>query len=363
MLPCTPVSYLSIINNISYFIILCSYEPTFPDGQRPRLVYLESSENIAIHHIGLQNASDWHVHALGCRNVTLDNVHIYGDWRFPNNDGVDPESCIDFSITNSDINVADDGVCPKAKKGFGPLKNLLVRNVSIRSKSHAIKFGTNCDVEMSDIVFEDILIWDSNGGLGIQQRSEGDIHNVTFRDIRLETRYVAPRWWGNGEWLTITAEPRHEGDIIGQTYNITFENIFAVSENGGLISGRQNGIRGLVMRNITIVMDAWSNYSAGEGPKCQQKDTSGVGDNEIICMGTHDHRPSFEEDANCSYYCRTPGLADGIYLENVHDAHFHHFSVTFGGSTTSAAVPYWGECFVVDLLSTNITSNDMICEK
>jgi hypothetical protein len=27
---------------------------------------------------------------------------------------------------------------------------------------------------MSDIVFDNITIWDSNGGMSIQQRSEGD---------------------------------------------------------------------------------------------------------------------------------------------------------------------------------------------
>ena len=43
-----------------------------------------------------------------------------------------------------------------------------------RSHSHAIKFGSNTDTDMSDIVFDNITIWDSNGGLAIQQRSEGN---------------------------------------------------------------------------------------------------------------------------------------------------------------------------------------------
>jgi polygalacturonase len=47
----------------------------------------------------------------------VDNVDIYGDSRFPNNDGFDPESCINVTLINSRIDVADDGICPKVR-GF-----------------------------------------------------------------------------------------------------------------------------------------------------------------------------------------------------------------------------------------------------
>ena len=36
---------------------------------------------------------------------------------------------------------------------------------------------------------------DSNAGLSIQQRSQGNITNVTFSNIVVETRYNAPRWY------------------------------------------------------------------------------------------------------------------------------------------------------------------------
>ena len=54
---------------------------------------------------------------------------------------------------------------------MGPLANLHVHNCTIRSKSHAIKFGSNTDEDMHDIVFDNIEIVDSNSGLSIQQRS------------------------------------------------------------------------------------------------------------------------------------------------------------------------------------------------
>ena len=65
---------------------------------------------------------------------------------------------------NSRIDVADDGICPKSGPA-GPLRDFVVRNVTIRSNSHAIKFGSNTDTLMSDMVFDNVTIWDSNGGI------------------------------------------------------------------------------------------------------------------------------------------------------------------------------------------------------
>ncbi len=276
-----------------------------PVEWRPqRLVYMEHSTNIYIHNIHLQNSSNWNLHIRGCVNVTVDNVSIYGDWRYPNNDGIDPDSSINVTITNSKINVADDGICPKSSKGYGPLRNLIVKNCTVRSKSHAVKFGSNCDDEMSDVLFEDITIWDSNSGIGIQQRSQGDIHNITYRNINIETRYVSPRWWGNGEWMVITAEKRHEEDTIGRTYDILMENIQVRSENGGIISGKVNGIQNVIMRNVSVYIDAWSNYSTDnpDRPRCQYM-TDEYTPNEIDCRGTQDHRPSYSEVSFLAICC------------------------------------------------------------
>lgn len=280
-----------------YYEYYDDYDDRFqPVEWRPdRLVYLLTSSNLVIRNVKIQNSSNWNLHIRGCINVTVDNVSVYGDWRYPNNDGIDPDSSIDVTIMNSDVNVADDGICPKATEGYGPLRNLIVKNCTVRSKSHALKFGSLCDTEMSDILFEDITIWDSNAGISIQQRSQGDIHNVTYRNINVETRYVAPRWWGNGEWLVVTAEKRHEDDVIGGVFDLVFENINARSENGGLISGKNNGVFNVTMSNVSVTIDAWSNYSLDGGPMCQRMTKELQPNNDIDCRGAQDHRPSYTE--------------------------------------------------------------------
>jgi polygalacturonase len=141
--------------------------PINPDGGsiRANVLLMKRSRNVVVRDIKLHNSSDWTFRMDNCSNIYVDNVDIYGDSRFPNNDGFDPNSCINVTLVNSRIDVADDGICPKASAGFGPLQGLYVHNVTIRSHSHAIKFGSNTDTRMSDIVFDNITIHDSNGGM------------------------------------------------------------------------------------------------------------------------------------------------------------------------------------------------------
>lgn len=315
----------TIYGNAEYYIkyydpVRDRFEPVTPDGTRVQMIHMQSSRDILVHHLSIQNSSNWNVHALGCKNVSLDSVSIYGDWRYPNTDGFDPDSCVDCSITNSEINVADDGVCPKSTSGFGPTTNLLARNLTIRSKSHALKFGSICDEEMSNVLFEDIRIWDSNSGMGIQQRRPGNIHNVTFRNIVIESRYVAPAWWGNGEWFSITAQPRFEGDVIGNVYDIHLENITAVSENGGLVSGRPHGVQDISFKNVYLTLDKWSNYSDHAEYICLYHNVE-----HIDCRGTRDYRPTPDKVLllRCVFNMVTTSCINISYFCKMHDEFFY----------------------------------------
>lgn len=230
---------------------------------RPRLVRLRSCTNIFIENITLMNSPDWTFHIENCTNAYINNYNQYGSHLWPNNDGIDIDSSQNVTLLNSNINTADDGVCIKSTVGLGVIDNIIVRNTVIRSRSAAIKFGSNTDTNCSNLLFENITIWDSNRGLGIQQRSQGNITNVMFRNITIETRYQPENWWGSGEPLYISSMPRTANGTVGQISNITFENIVARSENAAFFSGRAPGLtlENIILNNVTITIDKWSNYS------------------------------------------------------------------------------------------------------
>ena len=191
---------------------------------------------------------------------------------------------------------------------------------------------------------------------------QGDIFNVTFRDIRVETRTEAPRWWGNGEWLSITVEPRYAGDQVGRVSGLHFDNIVARTENGGLLSGRAGaGVANVTMTDVDVTVTAGiGNYSLGHGPPC-----SALGKN-ISCLGTRDHRPSYVEDVHCTLHgnCRTPAKADGLFLENVHGVRLKRVAVRFVSPPGSTTPPAWfGECVHADNQSSGIVQLQSVCTR
>lgn len=140
---------------------------------------------------------------------------------------------------------------------------------------------------MEDILFEDITIYDSNSGMSIQQRSEGNITRVTFRNIRVETRYCASRWWGNGEPIWITSEQRDSNGALGFINGLQFINITARSENGAFISGQGvhpnygHLISNVVLKDISLLIDHWSNYSQPHASFCNSEQVG-----PIDCRGS-----------------------------------------------------------------------------
>ena len=119
----------------------------------------ERCENVLVRDVTLQNSPFWTSHYLGCKNVLIDNVTVMGDFRYPNNDGIDPASTINMTIRNSFISVGDDALCPKSNKGYGPLQNLHIHDCTVRSRSSGFKIGSSTFEDMENILVEDIFIW------------------------------------------------------------------------------------------------------------------------------------------------------------------------------------------------------------
>eukprot|EP00729_Bicosta_minor_P011810 gene11810-3098_t len=144
-----------------------------------------------------------------------------------------------------------------------------------------------------------------------------------------------------------------------------FVNITGRSENGGLLSGLQgSGITNISFENVHIKFETWSNYSSGplpcyaSGPVCtNETDPKCVPspiapDTEMLCPGSRDYRPMPSSGVPCPdcYATRSPGVADGIYVENGHDIYFEN--VTFEYELPRKA--WFGDCLSTDNLTTGL---------
>jgi len=228
---------------------------------RPRLVQFIGCNNILVRDVTLQNSPDWTSHYYNCANVLIQNITVFGDHRWPNNDGIDPDSSVNITIDGVSVDTGDDGVCPKTDNG-APLSNLLVTNSVLRSRSSAFKLGSATIGDMSDILVENIFVWDSNRALGVQHRDQGSISNVEFRNIVIDGTYYNPvSWWGAGEGLWVTTIPRCIVGcaIPGSISDIRFINVTSRRSTNGAFFGSRSGtpIRGLLLQDVSYHVDDW----------------------------------------------------------------------------------------------------------
>ena len=108
------------------------------------------------------------------------------------------DDCIVFASGNTNANrVSSPGL---------PLRDITIRNCTLSSKSSAIKweaidFGRCDHANISNVLIEDIHIFNSSRGIGFQQMNgKGDFCNATIRRAHIETVYpTGTNWWGSGE--------------------------------------------------------------------------------------------------------------------------------------------------------------------
>lgn len=219
----------------------------------------------------LEDPAYWCLHVINSDTVSIHDVTIHGNFNSPNTDGIDIDSSNNTVIQDCHIDTGDDAICPKTQ--IGPLYNLTVSNCWIRTKSCAVKLGSQTNYDLGNLHFEHLTIVDSHRGLGIQLRDEGNVNNVTFANIRMSTRYYHPSWWGFAEPIYITACTRTPATVVGTVNNVRYVNITTTSENGIFLSGSERSfLKGLHFHNVNVTLARWTNFSAGfhdYRPGCQ----------------------------------------------------------------------------------------------
>src|SRR5688572_25700327 len=145
---------------------------------RPMLIYFRSCENVLIRGVTMRNAAGWVQTYDQCKNLQADSITV--DSRaFWNNDGIDIVDCDSVAITNSYIDVADDGICLKSHDPKRICQNILIRNCTIRSSANAIKFGTASLGGFSNIRIINNKVFDTyRSAIALEAVDGGFIENV-----------------------------------------------------------------------------------------------------------------------------------------------------------------------------------------
>jgi len=289
---------------------------------RPRLVKLTDSTAIIVSSVTFTGSPDWTFHLLNCTDVHVYNWTQWGDERWPNNDGIDIDSSSHVVVEDSTIDTADDGVCIKGSAVGGQSVNVTVRRMLIRSRSSAVKFGSNCPIHFSNHTYEDLTIHDSNRGLALQARDGGVISDVVFRRVTINgTRFWPWHWWGDGGAIYISSMLRDPSDPGTRVERVVFEDVTALSENSAVLSGVAPGrpLTNITLRRVNLTLTKLGNYSTSNvsGPSIEYDP----------------HPPGVPSRVS------TVGWMSGLYVEGVQGLRLEDVFVTFDASKRQS---YWG---------------------
>ena len=153
-------------------------------GIRPFVFSLNESTDIKFKEFTVKNGAFWNIAMELCEHITIDDIKILSR-VVANNDGIDLADCANVRISNSYLDVGDDGICLKSHSPKG-VKHIAVTNCIIKSESNCIKFGTASIGGFEDIVVSNCTFFDTRlSGIAIELVDGGVIDRITFNNITM----------------------------------------------------------------------------------------------------------------------------------------------------------------------------------
>ncbi|MFG1910169.1 glycoside hydrolase family 28 protein [Kribbella sp. NPDC048928] len=186
-------------------------------GFRPSFVQPYECRRVRIEDVRIVNAPMWVVHPVFCRDVLVRGVTV--DSLGPNNDGCNPDSCEDVTITGCSFTTGDDCIAIKSgrdadgRRVARPSRNILIESCRFTSGHGALTIGSEASGGVSDVRARDLHITGNGVGsidhaIRIKTNSErgGVIERVTASDITVDavttsavlitTRHAEPEQFG-----------------------------------------------------------------------------------------------------------------------------------------------------------------------
>ena len=261
-----------------------SYElkPVTDFDPRPHVLTLVNTSNVKINGVTIANSAYWTVHLVGCYDVAISDISLLNNLKIRNGDGIDIDHSRKVRISNCFIESGDDCICLKNRREFeeyGPCEDVVVTNCIMTSRSCAVKIGSENMDAIRRVLFDNCIITKSNRGIGIQNRDEGTVSDVTFSNMTVDCRLFSDVWWGKSEPIYVTSYPRARGNhkdagwrfpkgatqgACGEVSDIRFIDIYSTSENGIFLGCDEPGkIRNVTLDNVDLTLLKPAQYEGG----------------------------------------------------------------------------------------------------
>ena len=123
---------------------------------RPYGLLIESSKNVTISGISMQNSAMWMQRYVNCDFLKITGITVFNHANW-NNDGVDIDDCHNVIVSDCIIDADDDALCFKSEGDRG-VKNVVVTNCILATHASAFKFGTGSTGGFESVQFSNSVI-------------------------------------------------------------------------------------------------------------------------------------------------------------------------------------------------------------
>ena len=126
---------------------------------RPSMIQPFECTNVLIEDITVLDSTFWCIHPVFCRNVTVRGVTV--DSMNGNNDGCDPDSCVDVLIENCQFHTGDDAIAIKSGRDLDgrqigrPTENVVIRRIAMGSRHSGLCIGSEMSGGVRNVFMED----------------------------------------------------------------------------------------------------------------------------------------------------------------------------------------------------------------
>ena len=220
----------------------------------------------------LKDTPSWAIRLAYCDDALITGISIKNNLMVPNSDGVHCTTSRNVRMSNCDIRAGDDAFIvtgftldeqtpgysmdAQMSREYGNktafAENIVVTNCQFQSRSSGIRIGYG-QHPIRRCVFSNIVIYESNRGIGIFAHDASNIEDLLFSNIIIQTRLHNGQWWGNGEPIHLSSISRFEDQPVGIIKNVKFRDILATSEQGILVFGHPDSpMENISFQNIDL---------------------------------------------------------------------------------------------------------------
>ena len=235
------------------------------DVDRPRLMFIDSCNDVVISGISLKDSGFWNLHIYRCREVLVEKVTVSAPVGAPSTDGMDIDSSQNVTIRGCSISVDDDCIAIKGSKGplalndkdSPPVEHIRIVDCTFALGHGVVTLGSEATI-VRDVVVENCRVISasstrSNSVVRLKLRPDTP---QTYEDIHFNNITVE----GYGQLISIDPWTQYF-DLKGQTppqstvRNVTISNITGSYDSIGSIKGHDHAkISDITLENINLTL-------------------------------------------------------------------------------------------------------------